>query len=581
MLKELKKLKWFLKERAKDYFIGLLALQTLNILVIIPPLLIGSAIDKISQGILSPKDLFQFLLIMSVLSITNYGLSCIWAYKIFESTLLIDLRIRGMMMKKILRMPQTFFERFSSGDLMNRATGDIDAVGELMGFGVLSLSDSIGYLLTVLLAMGFFVSWKLTLLSILPFPVLTLLTNYVGKYIHKLYTEQQKAFSQMNDEVLEHINGIRVIRSYVLEERACTNFETTVDKLFKKSLKTELLSIAFWPASKIFSTVSFAIALIFGTSMVINKDITLGQLISFNLYLNWLIWPMFAMGEFMNIAHRGSSSIQRIYEVLDSDDDKLTSSQRVKIKEINSIVFHDYSFQYPSSKFLNLKDINLTIKKGKLLGIVGKTGSGKSTLIKQILKQYPKGEGELLISDQSVFDIEKASLMSQIGYVSQDNILFSKSIKENILIGKEDADEEELLYSIKTADFQKDLTQFAEGLDSLVGERGISVSGGQKQRICLARAIIKNPELLILDDSLSAVDSKTEAKIIKNIRVNRKGKTTIIVSHRLSAVSDADEIIVMNNGQIVERGKHNDLIKLQGQYEKQYRIQQMEAKDGT
>lgn len=577
MLQELKKLKWFLKERTKDYFIGVLSLQTVNILVVIPPIIMGSAIDKISSGIITPKELTQFLLIMSVLGISNYGLSCVWAYKIFESNLLIDLRLRGMLMKKILRLHQPFFEKFSSGDLMNRATSDIESVGELMGFGVLSLSDSVGYLLTVLLAMGFYVSWKLTLLSILPFPVLTLLTNYVGKYIHRLYMDQQKALSRMNEEVLEHINGIRVIRSYVMEEASCLSFQQSAENLYKKSLRTELISAAFWPASKIFSTLSFAIALVFGTSMILAQEITLGQLISFNLYLAWLIWPMFAMGEFMNIAHRGSSSVQRIYEVLDYEEDLFLSEHTVTINDISSISFQDYSFCYPSSNSLNLNHIQLNIKKGELLGIVGKTGSGKSTLVKQLLKQYPKGTGKLLISDQSVSDIDQTCLMSFIGYVSQDNILFSKSIRDNILIGKEDASEEELAQSTETSDFHKDLLQFRDGTDTQVGERGISVSGGQKQRICLSRALIKDPELLILDDSLSAVDSKTEANIIKNIRENRRGKTTIIISHRLSAVSDANEIIVMDDGYIVERGTHETLIKNQGWYAEQYKIQQMEA----
>lgn len=579
MLAELKKLNWFLKERAKDYVIGILALQTLNFVVIIPPVLIGSAINKISQGIITSGELFSFFVIMLLLILAHYGLNCIWSYKIFKNSIISDLRLRGMIMKKILTMPQTFFERFTSGDLMNRATGDIDSVSELLGYGVLSISDGIGYLATIILAMGFLISWKLTLLSILPFPVLALLTNLVGKYIHELYRSQQNEFSKMNDEVLEHINGIRVVRSYVLEEQSITDFEKTTERVFRKSLKTEIFSAAFWPSTKIFTTLSYAIAIVFGTSMVISGTISLGQLISFNIYLNYLIWPMFAVGDFMNVAHRGTTSIQRIYEILDAEDEKAVSYENIPIRKIDDIRFCNYSFQYPSSATMNLNNINLDIHSGKLLGIVGKTGSGKSTLIKQILKQYPHGSGHLILSDTPIYDIDTVSLMEHIGYVSQDNILFSKSIRENILMGKENASEEELQNSILISDLQRDLSLFSNGVETLVGERGISLSGGQKQRICLARAMIKDPELLILDDSLSAVDSRTESRIIKNIRENRKGKTTIIVTHRLSAISNADEIIVMNNGNISERGRHEELLHLHNWYEQQYLIQQMEDRE--
>lgn len=579
MWSEIKKLGWFIKERRVHYLIGIICLQIVNLLVVFPPILIGRALDAIAKGGLTASKLFWFVGLMLLIVTTEYLLSCVWAYKIFQNSILVDRTLRGRMMSKILRMPRTFFERFSSGDLMARATSDIDAISELFGFGVFALSDGIGYLGTNLLAMGFLISWKLTIVSVLPLPILAILTNHIGKYIHRLFTEQQKAFSEMNDEVLEQVNGIRVVRSYVLEEQSVAHFEKTTEKLFKRSLKTELVSGSFWPATKIFTSISYAIAIIYGTGMVVGGEITLGQLISFNVYLNYLIWPMFALGEFMNVAQRGTTSIERIYEVLRARDNEHEKGTVALDGSIESIRFQNYSFRYPTSTTPALKNIDLQTKKGQTIGIVGKTGSGKSTLIKQLLKEYPVGEGELCISEDPIGTIERSSLMERIGYVSQDNVLFSKSIRENILMGKEDAEEEQLRAIIRLSDLSRDIEQFADGMDTLVGERGIAISGGQKQRISIARALIKDPEILLMDDSLSAVDSRTEARIIKNIREDRKGKTTWIATHRLSAVSHADEIIVLEDGMIRERGTHEELIALGGWYEEQYKIQQMEEAD--
>ncbi|EHL10590.1 hypothetical protein HMPREF9629_00805 [Peptoanaerobacter stomatis] len=579
MFKQLKKLKWFLKERARHYIIGILFLQLTNLIVILPPIIIGRAVDSISDGSITGAELFTDISCLTAILTVEYIFDYIWAYEIFLNAIIIDLRLRAMMMKKILTMPRTFFEKFSSGDLMSRATSDIDTISEMLGYGVLAISDGIGYLLAIILAMGFTVSWKLTIVSILPLPILTMLTSYVGEYIHKLYMAQQEAFSKMSDEVLENVNGIRVIRSYVLEKQSVKNFENTTEDVFNKSLKTELVASTFWPATKIFTSISYAIAIGYGVNLILAGEITVGSLISFNVYLGYLIWPMYAIGDFINTAQRGTTSIERIYEVLEEDDDVENKKITRNIDGFDNIKFSDYTFRYPNSKNVNLRGIDLEITRGKTIGIVGRTGSGKSTLIKQLLKEYPVGDGNISIDDLSISEVQKSSLMNEIGYVSQDNILFSKTIRENILMGKKSASEEELFEVIRISDLLRDVDLFANKMDTLVGERGVAISGGQKQRISIARAVIKDPYLLIMDDSLSAVDSRTEAKIIENIRENRKNKTTIIVTHRLSAVSHADEIIVLDDGVIVERGTHEELILKDGWYNRQYHIQQMEEKE--
>ena len=576
MFKNLKKLFWFFKKRRKNYIIGVLVLQLANLIIIVPPIIIGKSIDSIAKGSLTWNELTTYVCLMIALFSSEYICNFIWSYNVFSNAIVIDFYLQQKMIKKILSMPRPFFEKFSSGDLMSRATSDVATVSDLLGYGTMAFSDGICYLSTVIVAMGIIISWKLTFLSILPLPILLLFSNNLGHHIHNEYMKQQEAFSAMSDVALENINGLRVVRSYVLENQSISKFEKSITDVYHKSLKTEIIADIFWPSSKIFTSMSYAIAIWYGSSLVASNQITLGELISFNIYLGFLVWPMFSIGDFINIAQRSSTSIQRIYEVLE-EKDNVTQENEVKINKDLScdISFDNYSFKYPTSSSANLKNINLFIPEGKTLGIVGKTGSGKSTLIKQLLKEYEYGNGDVLIGNIPLKNIEVKSLMSKIGYVPQDSILFSKTIKENILIGKYDSNVDEIDNAIYNAGLSKDISLFTNGLDTLVGERGVSISGGQKQRISLARAFLKEPDILILDDSLSAVDSKTQMAIIQNIRNIRKEKATIIVSHRLSLVSHAHEIIVMDEGEIAERGNHENLMKQNGWYATQYQTQQL------
>ena len=576
MFKNSKKLFWFFKKRRKNYIIGVLVLQLANLIIIVPPIIIGKSIDSIAKGSLTWNELTTYVCLMIALFSSEYICNFIWSYNVFSNAIVIDFYLQQMMIKKILSMPRPFFEKFSSGDLMSRATSDVATVSDLLGYGTMAFSDGICYLSTVIVAMGIIISWKLTFLSILPLPILLLFSNNLGHHIHNEYMKQQEAFSAMSDVALENINGLRVVRSYVLENQSISKFEKSITDVYHKSLKTEIIADIFWPSSKIFTSMSYAIAIWYGSSLVASNQITLGELISFNIYLGFLVWPMFSIGDFINIAQRSSTSIQRIYEVLE-EKDNVTQENEVKINKDLScdISFDNYSFKYPTSSSANLKNINLFIPEGKTLGIVGKTGSGKSTLIKQLLKEYEYGNGDVLIGNIPLKNIEVKSLMSKIGYVPQDSILFSKTIKENILIGKYDSNVDEIDNAIYNAGLSKDISLFTNGLDTLVGERGVSISGGQKQRISLARAFLKEPDILILDDSLSAVDSKTQMAIIQNIRNIRKEKSTIIVSHRLSLVSHAHEIIVMDEGEIAERGNHENLMKQNGWYATQYQTQQL------
>lgn len=589
MIESLKKLSFFIKKKKFTYIIAISALLIVNIVGVLPPLIVGPAVDSITRGDITKKYLYLYVGALLLISAIDYVLTYTWAYMLFSNAKLLEKNLRVNIMKKILGMRQPFFEKFKSGDLMTRATEDLEAVQHLVGFGVLAFTDSVFYLSAIIIAMGSAISWKLTILCLLPLPVMALIINIIGKYIHKSYTDQQNAFDQMSNTVLEFVSGIKVVRSYVLEERTYDKISDITENVYKKSLKTEIISGSFFQLTKTFTAISYSIAIGYGAVLISRGEITLGDLIAFNVYLGYLIWPIFTMGEFTNIAQRGSASINRVFEILEEEDTKLDLEAFDKHKQAqekhqdsgkNIIAFKDYTFRYPSSYTDNLKNINLSLKEGETLGIAGRTGAGKSTLIKQLLAEYEKGEGELLVFDQPIESMSRTSLMSDMAYVAQESILFFTTIKNNILFGKEDASDEEINAAIRQADLQRDMELFPEGLDTVVGERGVSVSGGQKQRISIARALIKNAKILILDDSLSAVDTETEHRIIENIKDLRKGKTTIISAHRLSALEHADQIIVLEDGKIMEQGSHEDLVKSGRWYKDQYKIQQMQKTKG-
>ena len=311
----------------------------------------------------------------------------------------------------------------------------------------------------------------------------------------------------------------------------------------------------------------------YGAFLVNSGEMTIGGLISFTVYLNMLVWPMFSVGILINIMQRGNASIDRVEETLNEAETVLDVEN--KGMPSHDIGMNSVVFKYPSSESINLNNINIILGKGETLGIVGATGSGKTTLIKQILKEYPTGDGEIVLGETNINQISKSDLRSLIGYVSQENILFSRSIRDNIRFGKSDATDNEIEEAIKLAYFEKDIERLPQGLETLVGEKGIAISGGQKQRIAIARALIMDPKILILDDALSAVDAKTEKKIIQNIQKYRQGKTTIIATHRLSGVKHANQIVVMDHGEITESGTHDQLLQMNGWYKSQFERQRL------
>lgn len=573
----LKKLGWFFRKEWKRYTLAITLLVLTGVIDIIPPWLLGYVVDGISQNTLGTSEFNRIMYFWIGLTVVGYLITYVWHYKLFGGAFVLERLLRSSMMRHFLRMTPTFYERNRTGDLMARSTNDLGAVATTAGFGILTLVDSTLFMITILIVMAAAISFKLTLAALLPLPLMAIAMSYYGKKIHERFTEAQDAFGEMNDQVLESVAGVRVIRAFVQEEASEGRFNAKTDEVLGKNIAVAKIDALFEPTMKILVGSSYLIGLGYGGFLVFHNEITLGELVSFNIFLGMLIWPMFAIGELINIMQRGNASLDRVNETLGYKQDVKDAATPASVEEPTVLEFDKVTFRYPSSEVDNLTSVSLKLRQGGTLGIVGRTGSGKTTLLKQLLREYPLGKGQIRVSGEPLANVKIDQMLGWIGYVPQQPILFSKTIKENIFFGRTDASDSDLQRALERASFAKDIAFLPDGLDTMVGEKGVALSGGQKQRVSIARALIADPEILMLDDALSAVDAKTEAEIIEGIRTERAGKTTLITTHRLSAVQHADWIIVLEDGKIVEEGTHDRLLAGGGWYREQYDRQQLEA----
>lgn len=568
-----KKFWWFISYYKNKYILAVLFLLLSDLVGLIPPYITGRLTDMIFEGTI---ELRVFLLILAFnvcIIVIKYLFAMSWSYFTFRAGNEIDYKAKDNLMSKFLRQSLKFFESHSTGSLMGKTTNDVTSISNLAGAGTLSLFDSTVFPLFIIIMMMVVVDVRLTLASIVPLPILAYLCILIGNRIYARWAKVQRAFDKLNTNILEDVEGIRIIRVFNLQKSRYHQFEESGEDLYRKNMDVVKYQALMTPVQRIIPALTFIIAIGYGSLLISRGEISIGQLVSFTYYLNMLVWPMYAFGNFINIKQQGIASMDRIQEVLDYDEDIVEKSEAMDLEGNPHIEFKNYSFRYPSSKEDVLKDISIKIQRGQSLGVLGKTASGKSTFVKQLLSLYPVNTNDIYLDGEKIHKYTISSIREKISYVPQSHMIFSKTIKDNIKLSKPDASHEEVMEAVKLADLEKDLSTFPQGLDTLCGEKGISLSGGQKQRIGIARAFLKDPDILILDDSMSAVDGKTERNIIDNIKKKRQGKTTIIACHRISQVKDCHEIVVLNKGEITERGTHEELLKNEKWYAKQYKNQ--------
>ena len=572
------KLGWYFKGEWRIYLVGLFGLLLTALVGIVPPRIIGNLVDSIHNGKLTAKYLMFLLIILIIVSFAQYGARYMWRTAIWGEAAKLEKVLRNRLFFHYTSMDHEFFQRYRTGDLMAHATNDLSAIQRVAGGGILQFADSMITGGTTLIAMVTLIDCQLTLIAILPFPLLAVMARYLGTKIHFAFRDSQAAFSRLNNKAEESITGIKVIKGLGQQAEDMQDFDNQVARTININRRVNFLDSLFDPMTTMIIALSYVITIVYGGYLVTNGTITIGSLVSFVSYLAMMIWPMFAVGMLFNTLERGNASYDRVMDLINQQSKVIDDPDGVTTTPKGEIDYDVKRLSYPGDQRLALQNINFKVPAGKTIGLVGKVGSGKSTILRLILRQFDNYDGSIKFGGIDIKQYKMDALIPAIGYVPQDTFLFSQSIRENIRFARPEATQAEVEQAAKKSDLYDQIQAMPDGYDTAVGEEGISLSGGQRQRLSIARALLINPELLILDDALSAVDAETETQILENLHAERSDKTTIISAHRLSSVMNADEILVIDDGKIVERGTHDQLMTRGGWYHEMFERQELETK---
>jgi ATP-binding cassette subfamily B protein len=554
--------------------VGILALVGTDAMHLLLPYFARQALDNLARSEAERAHLLTFPALIALAAAAQGAFRYGWRTRVFGFSRHIEWDLRNLLFAHLQRLPLVYFQHTKTGELMSRLTNDLASVREMLGIGAVAALDGTLLILVTLPLMIRIDPW-LSLWSLLALPGITLLVLTFGNRVHRGYREVQQFLGQLSMFVQESLAGIRLLQAYAQEESRRSRFRDLSAEYMGKSLVTARLTGILWPLMAVFSGIGAAAVLWLGGRRVLAGDLTLGQFVQFNGYLMLLTWPVMAVGYVVNLYHRGTASLGRLLEILDTPvaPGHLVPDDPGLRRIAGRIEFRGLSFRYGPEAPWVLSDIHLTIPAGSRVAIVGDVGAGKSTLVHLIARLFEAPEGALLLDGRDIRTLPLARLRAALGLVSQDIFLFSESIRENILFGHPDASEQDMEEAARVAALLPSVREFADRFDTVLGERGVRLSGGQKQRTALARALVKDPPILILDDAFSSVDTQTEEAILSGLAATRVGRTTILISHRISTVKDADLIVYLRGGRVAEQGTHQELLAREGLYHRLYQRQ--------
>ena len=569
----------FLKKTWKKLALGVFVLVVVDITQVFIPYIIKHTIDGLASSSFTQQDIVKWSVLIILMSFFMVLLRFFWRILIIGNSHYLEKFLREKFYSHLMRLSQNYFNFSKIGDLMAHATNDLNAVRMLFGIGVVAGAD-IFLMATAAFAFMLAIDAKLTMLAIIPLPLISFIIAFFGSKLHKRFAFVQKSYSDLSGMIQESISGIRIVKAFAQEKPEVKKMQEFSNEYVKQNIFMAKLSGLFHPALVVLVSISTIIVLVFGGQAVIKGEITIGGFIAFFSYLGMLIWPMWAIGWVVDMYQRGSASMKRLNAIWITKPEIIDNEETDhNIKEIKGHVeLRNLTFKYNAESHDIFEGISVTIESGKTLAVCGKTGTGKTTLIDLLCRVYSPEKDSIYIDGNEIHKVPLQLLRSSIVMVPQDIFLFSDTIANNIALGKPNADISEIHEAAKMASIYNDIMEFEKGFDTVVGERGVTVSGGQKQRIAIARALLTNPKVLILDDALSAVDTKTEREILNNFAIKRKNKTNIIIAHRISALSNADKIIVIDGGKIAEIGTHEELLSISGIYKELFEKQKIEEK---